>query len=104
MKSLLSRTSRRFAQTSFITMTLIVASPILLHAQKEEVRRAEKSPVPTFDESQAMYPGTITGGVKSSDAYTEGSFSIVAPIYSTLGSDARLSGSLIFLEPYISWG
>src|SRR4051812_13426643 len=52
----------------------------------------------------ALYPGVISGGVKGNDAYVDGHFSIVAPAWSTLGSDGTLSGDLIFLEPYVSWG
>ncbi|QIF02493.1 inverse autotransporter beta domain-containing protein [Roseimicrobium sp. ORNL1] len=51
-----------------------------------------------------MYLGTVTGGVKTSDDYTEGNFSIVAPVWSTLGADSTLSGDVIYLEPYTSWG
>src|SRR3954447_16496356 len=35
----------------------------------------------------ALYPGTISGGVKGNDAYVDGHFSIVAPVWSTLGAD-----------------
>ncbi|HSH95732.1 MAG TPA: inverse autotransporter beta domain-containing protein, partial [Roseimicrobium sp.] len=69
----------------------------------------DKNPVknPNLDpiqEAHPMYLGTVTGGVKTSDVYTEGNFSIVAPVYSTLGADATLSGDVLYLEPYTSWG
>ncbi|WP_157210953.1 inverse autotransporter beta domain-containing protein [Verrucomicrobium spinosum] len=51
-----------------------------------------------------MYLGTVTAGLKTSDAYTDGHFSIVAPLYSTLGADATLEGSVLFIEPYVSYG
>jgi hypothetical protein len=63
-----------------------------------------KNPKDVVVEAHPMYLGTITGGVKTSDVYTEGNFSIVAPVWSTLGADATLSGDVIYLEPYTSWG
>ncbi|CAN5715117.1 hypothetical protein BH11VER1_BH11VER1_26670 [soil metagenome] len=51
-----------------------------------------------------LYPGTVITGMKTSDAYTEGNFSIVAPVWSSLGSDEALNGDYLFLEPYVSWG
>jgi hypothetical protein len=63
-----------------------------------------KNPKDVVVESHPMYLGTITGGVKTSDEYTEGNFSIVAPVWSTLGVDATLSGDVVYLEPYTSWG
>ncbi|RBP46492.1 inverse autotransporter-like protein with beta domain [Roseimicrobium gellanilyticum] len=63
-----------------------------------------KNPKEVVVEAHPMYLGTVTGGVKTSDAYTEGNFSIVAPVWSTLGADATLSGDVIYLEPYTSWG
>jgi hypothetical protein len=63
-----------------------------------------KNPVAVEPEAHPMYLGTVTGGVKTSDVYTEGNFSIVAPVWSTLGAEATLSGDVIYLEPYTSWG
>ncbi len=51
-----------------------------------------------------MYLGSLNFGIKTNDAYTDGNFSIVAPVWSSLGADATLSGDLFYLEPYISWG
>src|SRR5688572_21250790 len=55
-------------------------------------------------EVHPMYLGTINSGIKTNDAYTDGNFSIVAPLWSSLGGDATLSGGLLFLEPYVSYG
>lgn len=63
-----------------------------------------KAPSPDLAPAHPMYLGTLTTGLKTSDAYTDGHFSIVAPLYSTLGAEGTLDGSLIFLEPYISYG
>ncbi|HSI63996.1 MAG TPA: inverse autotransporter beta domain-containing protein [Candidatus Saccharimonadia bacterium] len=63
-----------------------------------------KNPKDVVVEAHPMYLGTVTGGVKTSDEYTEGNFSIVAPVWSTLGAEATLSGDVIYLEPYTSWG
>jgi hypothetical protein len=51
-----------------------------------------------------MYLGTINSGIKTNDAYTDGNFSIVAPVWSSLGADSTLSGGVLFLEPYVSYG
>lgn len=49
--------------------------------------------------------GLLDFGVKTtSDSYTDGHFSIAAPVYSSLGRDGSLSGSMVFVEPYVSWG
>jgi hypothetical protein len=54
--------------------------------------------------AEPLYWGTINSGIKTNDAYTDGNFSIVAPLWSSLGADATLSGGLLFLEPYVSYG
>jgi hypothetical protein len=51
-----------------------------------------------------MYLGSLNTGIKVNDAYVEGNFSIVAPVWSSLGAEGTLSGGLFFIEPYISWG
>lgn len=67
-----------------------------------------KSPDPkvaaAVEPRHPMYLGSVNTGVKGNDAYVDGNFSIVAPVWSTLGADATLSGGALFLEPYISWG
>ncbi|WP_157210830.1 inverse autotransporter beta domain-containing protein [Verrucomicrobium spinosum] len=68
---------------------------------KNPVKNPNLVPV---QENHPMYLGTVTSGVKTSDVYTEGNFSIVAPVFSTLGADATLSGDVIYLEPYTSSG
>lgn len=49
-------------------------------------------------------PGSINSGIKTNDAYTDGSFSIVAPVWSSIGSGSTLEGGLVYVQPYISWG
>ncbi|WP_170157267.1 inverse autotransporter beta domain-containing protein [Roseimicrobium gellanilyticum] len=51
-----------------------------------------------------MYLGMVSTGIKTNDSYTDGNFSIVAPIWSSLGADSTLSGGLLFIEPYVSYG
>ncbi len=49
--------------------------------------------------------GLVDVGVKTtSDGYFDGHLSLVAPVFSSLGSEGTLGGSLVFLEPYMSWG
>ena len=63
-----------------------------------------KNPVPVVPEAHPMYLGTINSGIKTSDAYTDGNFSVVAPLWSTLGAGSTLSGDVLFIEPYVSYG
>ena len=49
-------------------------------------------------------PGILGGGVKTNDAYVDGSFFLTVPAYSSIGRDGWLAGDVIFLEPYSSWG
>ena len=49
--------------------------------------------------------GLIASGIKTtSDSYTDGFFSMTIPVFSSIGRDGNLGGSVLFLEPYISWG
>ncbi|MEY4482974.1 MAG: hypothetical protein RL693_426, partial [Verrucomicrobiota bacterium] len=66
-----------------------------------------KTPDPkagALDQIHPMYLGSLNSGIKGNDAYVDGNFSLVAPLWSTLGADSTLSGGMLFLEPYISWG
>lgn len=58
----------------------------------------------TSDVAGPWMPGSINSGIKTNDAYTDGSFSIVAPVWSSIGSGSTLEGGLLYVEPYISWG
>ena len=59
-------------------------------------------------QSEVPWPiggGMMDFGVKTtSDSYTDGHFSITAPVFSSIGQDGTLGGCLVFIEPYISWG
>lgn len=48
--------------------------------------------------------GVIDTGIKGNDAYLDGHFSITAPVFSDIGKEGTLGGSLVFVEPYVSWG
>jgi hypothetical protein len=49
--------------------------------------------------------GLIASGIKTtSDSYTDGFFSMTIPVFSSIGRDGNLGGSVLLLEPYISWG
>lgn len=48
--------------------------------------------------------GLIDSGFKGNDAYVDGHFSITAPVFSDIGKGGTLAGTLVFVEPYISWG
>jgi hypothetical protein len=89
--------------TAAIALTTLTGPS--LHAGTAE-KNAGKGVImpPAPAEFHPMYLGTVTAGVKSSDVYTEGNFSIVAPVWSTLGAEGTLSGGVLFLEPYTSYG
>ncbi|WP_038166467.1 inverse autotransporter beta-barrel domain-containing protein [Verrucomicrobium sp. BvORR106] len=98
------RKNSKLAPWAKLLGSLVSAAPLLALAgplEKNPVKNPNLVPV---QENHPMYLGTVTGGVKTSDVYTEGNFSIVAPVFSTLGADATLSGDVIYLEPYTSWG
>lgn len=61
-----------------------------------------------FTKAEVPWPvgnGMLDFGVKTtSDSYTDGHFSITAPVFSNIGQGGTLGGSLLFIEPYISWG
>ncbi len=54
--------------------------------------------------SDPLLPGTVNTGVKTSDVYTDGYFSLVIPLWVTLGDEGNLGGDYLFLEPYASIG
>jgi hypothetical protein len=57
-----------------------------------------------LEEGHPMYLGTLSFGVKTSDVYTDGHVSVLAPVWSSLGADGTLGGGVLFLEPYTSLG
>ena len=63
---------------------------------------------PVIGKSTVPWPigeGLMDFGVKTtSDSYTDGHFSITAPVFSSIGRNGTLGGSLVFVEPYMSWG
>jgi hypothetical protein len=82
----------------------LIASAVTLAASAD-------TPLPgsqTFTKPAVPWPigsGIVDFGVKTtSDSYTDGHFSISAPLFSNIGANGTLGGSLVFLEPYISWG
>lgn len=79
-------------------ITLVATTSVYSGPPKAELTAVDIVPV------HPMYLGTLNGGIKTNDAYTDGNFSIVAPVWSTLGAENTLSGGSLFLEPYISWG
>jgi hypothetical protein len=60
--------------------------------------------VASIASDHAIYEGSINLGFKTNDVYTDANFSIVAPLWSTLGTNGTLGGGALFLEPYSSWG
>ncbi|RBP48244.1 inverse autotransporter-like protein with beta domain [Roseimicrobium gellanilyticum] len=88
--------------------TLALAGSLLFLPSHAEAGPVEKNPIGKgtvqVAEAHPMYLGTINSGIKTNDAYTDGNFSIVAPLWSSLGADSTLNGGLLFLEPYVSYG
>lgn len=46
----------------------------------------------------------LGGGIKSNGELTDGSLFLVYPLLDTIGEGGRMEGSVLFLEPYVSWG
>lgn len=85
---------------------LVVAAAILLpHLPfSTQAESTPQRPEALTVEESAWSRTLIGGGVKTSDSYTDGSFFLTIPLWSTLGNDGTLGGSYLFLEPYSSWG
>ncbi|HSI65260.1 MAG TPA: inverse autotransporter beta domain-containing protein, partial [Candidatus Saccharimonadia bacterium] len=94
MNSFRNKTFRALVSAITLVATTVVHSGTPLPQPKVVIIPSE----------HPMYLGTINGGIKGNDAYTDGNFSIVAPLWSTMGAEGTLSGGSLFLEPYISWG
>lgn len=90
-----------FMKKTLLLLGLSVAGSVIAGPLEKSPGKAPVNPLPARD---PLYLGTITSGVKSSDVYTEGNFSLVVPVYSTLGADTVLAGDVIYVEPYTSWG
>lgn len=51
-----------------------------------------------------LHLGSINSGFKASEDYLDANINLVAPVWSSMGSDGLLGGGVVFLEPYVSWG
>lgn len=94
------RITFRLGQSLALLATVVITSSAFAGSEV-------KSPDPkaaTLEQVHPMYLGSLNTGIKGNDAYVDGNFSLVAPVWSTLGADSTLSGGMLFLEPYISWG
>ncbi|WP_206026394.1 right-handed parallel beta-helix repeat-containing protein [Roseimicrobium sp. ORNL1] len=69
-----------------------------------ETLTGEKSAKAVTIHDQWSLPGIFGGGVKTTEDYTEGNVFLVVPVISTVGRDGLLSGDVLFIEPYSSWG
>src|SRR4051794_1892306 len=58
----------------------------------------------TAVEEGPLYLGSINSGFKASRDYFDANLNLVAPVWSSLGSDGFLGGGVLFAEPYVSWG
>jgi hypothetical protein len=56
-------------------------------------------------EPEAAWGGPILGGgVKGNDEFIEGSLFLVQPLLNTIGAGGTMEGSVLFVEPYVTWG
>ena len=53
--------------------------------------------------SEALLKTTVGGGVGSTDGQAQGSLFAVHPLWSTIGEGRTLEGSMIYVEPFVSW-
>ncbi len=47
--------------------------------------------------------GVLNTGVETTGTVTDGQFSVMQPIWSNLGESGKLTGTLVFAEPYAAW-
>jgi hypothetical protein len=80
------------------TLQVMMAGPVTAAAADEKSAKAV-----TVHDMWSL-PGIFGGGVKGTDLYTEGNVFLVLPVISTVGRDGLLSGDVLFIEPYSSWG
>lgn len=93
------------ALLALLGLMLILGSGSTLLAGPEPVVKAdEKGAKAVTIHDQWSLPGIFGGGVKTTDEYTEGNVFLVVPVVSTVGQDGLLSGDVLFIEPYSSWG
>ncbi|HSJ01567.1 MAG TPA: inverse autotransporter beta domain-containing protein, partial [Verrucomicrobium sp.] len=88
---------------SILNLFTACLTTALVHGGPVDKNPDPKNPV-VIPEPHPMYLGSVNSGIKGNDSYIDGNFSIVAPVWSSLGADATLSGGLLFLEPYVSYG
>jgi hypothetical protein len=46
----------------------------------------------------------IGGGIKGNNDFIEGSLFLVEPLVNTIGTGSTMEGSVVFVEPYVTWG
>ena len=83
---------------ALISSHSLIAGPVPM---KEPVLVDDKAVTLGSPESA---PSVLGVGVKSSSHFTEGSAFIVEPLWDDLGKRGTMGGSIIFAEPYFSWG
>lgn len=54
---------------------------------------------------EASWGGPIIGGsIKANSDYVDGSVFLVAPLLNSVGTGSTMEGSVLFVEPYVTWG
>lgn len=85
------------------SLFVVLAPSVLLHAGPPlaESARNPKSPMSLSEEG---WGGTLLGGgVKTNGEFTEGSLFLVGPLIDDIGQGSTMEGSLLFVEPYLTW-
>ncbi|MEZ0274657.1 MAG: inverse autotransporter beta domain-containing protein, partial [Roseimicrobium sp.] len=100
--SLFGSSLRRYVLV-LLPLLLSDATP-LLAGPDLDTRTDEKTAKAVTVHDVWSLPGIFGGGMKTTDEYTEGNVFLVLPVISTVGRDGLLSGDLLFIEPYSSWG
>lgn len=91
--------NRRFIQFATLALASMPAlgGPVSLDASKDT-----KAVAPL--QSAAWGSPILGGGVKSNSEFTEGSLFLVQPLWDTIGQGSTMEGSVLFVEPYGTWG
>lgn len=76
----------------------------VVQASAEDAAKAPDAKAMALVERGPLHLGSVNSGFKVSEDYFDANLNLVAPVWSSMGSDGLLGGGVVFLEPYVSWG
>ncbi len=91
-----------FPKMGFLMLTVALGSS--LSVQGGETLSAKAKVISPVVEPEAWGGPILGGGVKSNGDFTEGSLFYVQPLLNTIDGGSMVGGSVLFVEPYLTWG